>query len=110
MLALFHLIYLNQRDQCVFNFLIICKFREKNLQLRHEYISYYYRWGQNIGSLQVSTLQNTPTGPKQTLVWERNETQAKEWRLGQIFLSDIPYSFAMKIDGYIGSGYEGDVC
>lgn len=68
------------------------------------------RWGGEIGSLQISAIQNTPTGQQTILLWERNETQAKVWRTGQINLRDIPYDFAMKIDGYVGSGYEGDVC
>jgi hypothetical protein len=68
------------------------------------------RWGENIGSLRISTVQNTPNGEVQNLVWERNETQAREWRDGQINLRDIPYDFAMKIDGFVGNGWEGDVC
>jgi hypothetical protein len=68
------------------------------------------RWGGNIGSLQISAVQNTPNGVQQILLWERNETQAKDWRQGQINLRDIPYNFAMKIDGFVGNGYEGDVC
>jgi hypothetical protein len=68
------------------------------------------RWGGHIGSLQISVVQNTPNGEQQTLLWERNETQAKDWRQGQINLRDIPYNFAMKIDGFVGNGYEGDVC
>jgi hypothetical protein len=68
------------------------------------------RWGGHIGSLQISAVQNTPNGEQQTLLWERNETQAKDWRQGQINLRDIPYNFAMKIDGFVGNGYEGDVC
>ena len=68
------------------------------------------RWGGNIGSLQISAIQNTPTGQQTILLWERNETQSRKWRTGQINLRDIPYDFAMKIDGFVGSGYEGDVC
>jgi hypothetical protein len=68
------------------------------------------RWGSNIGSLQISAIQNTPTGQQTILLWERNETQARQWRTGQINLRDLPYDFAMKIDGFVGSGYEGDVC
>ena len=68
------------------------------------------RWGANIGSLRISAIQNTPTGPQTNLLWERNETQSRQWRTEQINLRDIPYDFAMKIDGFVGSGYEGDVC
>ncbi len=68
------------------------------------------RWGANIGSLQISAVQNTPNGQEQILLWERNETQAREWRKGHINLRDIPYEFAVKIDGFVGNGFEGDVC
>ncbi len=74
---------------------------------------YYFlsnRWGGNIGSLQVSAVQNTPDGEQQILLWERNETQPREWRIGHINLRDIPYNFALKIDGFVGNGWEGDVC
>ncbi|CAF0847412.1 unnamed protein product, partial [Rotaria sordida] len=70
---------------------------------------YFHMWGQNIGSLQISTIQNTPNGQQQNVIWERNETQAKVWRLGQINLRDMPYDFAMKIDGFVGGDYEGDI-
>lgn len=67
------------------------------------------RWGGNIGSLQISAVQNTPSGQSQVLLWQRNETQAREWRTGQVNLRDIPYDFAIQIDGFVGSGWEGDV-
>ena len=67
------------------------------------------RWGENIGSLQISAVQNTPSGQQQLLLWEHNQTQAKEWRLGLINLRNILYNFAMKIDGFVGNGWEGDV-
>ncbi|CAF4185562.1 unnamed protein product, partial [Rotaria sp. Silwood2] len=73
------------------------------------FLFYYHMWGEHIGSLQISTIQSTPTGQKQNLVWQRNETQAKGWRVGQIDLSDIPYDFAMKIDGFVGGDYQGDI-
>jgi hypothetical protein len=69
-----------------------------------------HRWGGNIGSLQISAIQTTPTGPQRMLLWERNETQSKEWHIAQLNLRDIPYDFAMKIDGFVGNGWEGDVC
>ena len=68
------------------------------------------RWGGNIGSLQISAVQITPNGEQQILLWERNETQVKDWRQGQINIRDMQYNFAMKIDGFVGSGWEGDVC
>lgn len=71
---------------------------------------FFIRWGGNIGSLQISTLESTPNGQRKSLIWERNETASKEWRLGQINLRDIPYDFAMTFDGFVGSGWEGDVC
>ena len=37
-----------------------------------------------MGALQISIIQNTPNGQIQNLVWERNETQTREWRIGQI--------------------------
>lgn len=68
------------------------------------------RWGGNIGSLQISIVQNTPNGQEQTLLWERNDTLPKEWRVGHINLRDIPYDYSLKIDGFVGNGFEGDVC
>jgi len=68
------------------------------------------RWGADIGSLQLSAVQNTPTGQQDILLWQRNQTDVKEWRVGSINLRDIPYDFAMKIDGFVGKGFEGDVC
>ncbi|UJR31098.1 hypothetical protein I4U23_018606, partial [Adineta vaga] len=70
---------------------------------------YFHMWGAHIGSLQISALQNTPTGQQQILLWERNETQAKEWRVAYLNLRDIPYDFALKIDGFVGNGWEGDI-
>ena len=67
------------------------------------------RWGPNIGALLISTVENTPTGQQQTLLWERNSTQPREWRLGRLNLHDISYDFAVKIDGFVGNGFEGDV-
>lgn len=69
-----------------------------------------YRWGGNIGALQISTLTNLPTGQQQTLIWQRNETQPREWRMERVTLRDVPYGFSLKIDGFIGNGWEGDVC
>ncbi len=54
-------------------------------------------------------VQTTSTGQVQTLLWERNETQAREWRMGHINLRGIPHEFALKIDGFVGDGWEGDV-
>lgn len=68
------------------------------------------RWGSHIGALQVSAVQNTPNGQQQILLWERNETQAREWRITYLNLRDIPYDFALKIDGFVGNGWVGDVC
>ncbi len=73
-------------------------------------IFFVTRWGGNIGSLQISVIQNTPNGQEQILLWERNETQPREWRVGHINLRDIPYDYALKIDGFVGNGWEGDVC
>lgn len=59
--------------------------------------------------MQISAIQNTPSGEQQILLWERNETQAKEWRAAYLNLREIPYDFALKIDGFVGNGFEGDV-
>lgn len=54
-------------------------------------------------------IQNTPNGQKQILLWQRNETQARVWRTAGISIRDVSYEFSMKIDGYVGNGWEGDV-
>lgn len=68
------------------------------------------RWGGNIGSLQISAVQNTPDGQEDLLLWQRNESLPREWRTGHINLRDSPYDYALRIDGFVGNGYEGDVC
>ena len=93
--------YVNSRD---FFFLISVNSVLKSILI------FLNRWGENIGSLQISTIQNTPNGEQQTLLWQRNETLSREWRLEYLNLRNIPYDFAMKFDGFIGSGWEGDVC
>ena len=81
------------------------------LLLKHGVFTLLFsRWGGNIGSLQISSLLNTPTGQQQVLLWQKNETQARVWRNTGINLQSVPYDFALKIDGFVGSGWEGDVC
>ncbi len=68
------------------------------------------RWGGNIGALHISVILNAPSGQQQVVLWERNETQPREWRMAHVNLRDIPYDFILQIDGFVGNGWEGDVC
>ena len=68
------------------------------------------RWGGNIGALQISALLKVPTGQQKLLLWQRNDTQAREWRMERVTLRDIPNEFSLRIDGFVGNGWEGDVC
>lgn len=69
-----------------------------------------YRWGGNIGALQISALLKVPIGQQQFLLWQRNDTQPREWRMERVTVRNLPYEFSLKIDGFVGNGWEGDVC
>ena len=84
--------------------------RRKHRFEKYNQIFLLNRWGGNVGALLISIILNAPSGQQQVLLWDQTETQPREWRQGHINLRDIPYDFAVKIDGFVGNGWEGDVC
>ncbi|CAM4977745.1 unnamed protein product [Rotaria socialis] len=96
--------------------LVTCRFEDDFCQWKFDPTG-QFNWTRHTGSTGSSGTGPT-TGADNSPFYiyieasyprERNETQSKQWRVGLINLRDIPYNFALKLDGYVGSGWEGDI-